>query len=361
MRTVVHVDLGVMSYPIIVSDKNNYNDLKKHIGNKKILIITNEIVANLYLPFVKNELKIMSRSLSCCILPDGEIYKNHESLNRIHSQLLEENFSRDTLIVALGGGVIGDLSGFAASIYQRGVDIVQLPTTLLSCVDSSVGGKTAINHALGKNMIGTFYQPKCVLIGTDMLISLPEREFNSGLAEVIKYGCIMDEDFFLWLEANINRLKERDFNAVSYAISKSCELKAKIVAMDEQERGGIRALLNFGHTFAHAIEVIEDYKGFKHGEAVAIGMVIAANISYAIGNIELKQQTRIKSLLKTANLPVSLPDFFKSDDLLLAMKRDKKNTGGKLTLVLLERLGKAYLVHNIKLEIILNALADVRF
>jgi 3-dehydroquinate synthase len=274
------------------------------------------------------------------ILPDGEEYKTLEVLNRIFDALLAARCDRRTTLIALGGGVIGDMTGFAAASYQRGVPFIQVPTTLLSQVDSSVGGKTGVNHALGKNMIGAFYQPRAVIIDTDTLNTLPDRELASGLAEVIKYGLIRDPEFFAWLEANLDKLLARDAEALAYAIHRSCQNKAEVVAADERE-SGVRATLNLGHTFGHAIETGLGYGEWLHGEAIAAGMVMAADLSRRLGWLTAAETARIEKLIRRARLPVRAPGSLSPARFLELMAVDKKVLDGRLRLVLLKHLGEA--------------------
>lgn len=288
-------------------------------------------------------------------LPDGEQYKSLDTFNTVMSYLLEGNFARDVVVIALGGGVIGDLVGFSAACYQRGVDFIQIPTTLLSQVDSSVGGKTAVNHKLGKNMIGAFYQPKSVIIDTDCLATLPEREFAAGIAEVIKYGIIYDQDFFVWLEENLHKLYELDEQALTYAIARCCQIKAEVVAQDEKE-SGIRALLNLGHTFGHAIEAELGYGKWLHGEAVSSGTVMAAKTAQLQGLITEQKVERILSILKRAQLPVHTPDTMTFDDFMKHMMRDKKVLSGELRLVLPTSIGSAEVVKGVPESVIKQAI-----
>jgi 3-dehydroquinate synthase len=288
-------------------------------------------------------------------LPDGEKYKTLETFNTVLSFLLEHNHSRDVVIIALGGGVIGDLVGFAASCYQRGVDFIQIPTTLLSQVDSSVGGKTAVNHPLGKNMIGAFYQPKAVIIDTNCLATLPEREFAAGMAEVIKYGIIYDEAFFVWLEQHMDELYALDEQALTYAIARCCQIKAEVVAQDEKE-SGIRALLNLGHTFGHAIEAELGYGNWLHGEAVSAGTMMAAKTAQLQGLITEQQVERILSIFKRAKLPVHTPESMSFDDFMKHMMRDKKVLAGELRLVLPTSIGTSDVVKGVPETIIEQAI-----
>lgn len=274
------------------------------------------------------------------ILPDGEQFKDLTHLDAIFTALLQRNYGRDSVLVALGGGVIGDMTGFAAACYQRGIDFIQIPTTLLSQVDSSVGGKTAVNHPLGKNMIGAFYQPQLVLIDTQCLHTLPAREFAAGMAEVIKYGIMWDGEFFQWLENNVQALKRLETEALVYAISRCCEIKADVVSQDETEQG-VRALLNLGHTFGHAIEAEMGYGNWLHGEAVAAGTVLAAQTARSLGLIDESIVCRIVQLLQAFDLPVSAPESMDFDSFIQHMRRDKKVLGGQIRLVLPTGIGQA--------------------
>ncbi len=344
-RAILRVELGERSYPIhigagLIDEAAIY---APHVKGRTVAIVSNDVVAPLYAGRVEAALARSGASRTLrIVLPDGEAHKDWQTLDRIFAALLEAQADRATVIVALGGGVVGDMSGFAASAYQRGIAHIQVPTTLLSQVDSSVGGKTAINHPLGKNMIGAFHQPAVVIADTSTLGSLPTREYASGLAEIVKYGAIRDLEFLAWLESQANALLRRDPVALARAIHRSCELKAEIVAADERE-GGVRALLNFGHTFGHAIESAAGYGNWLHGEAVAAGMALAARFSAKHGRIPIEQVHRLEALLKRFGLPVKAPDY-PSDTWLEYMGRDKKNEGGRVTLILLERLGSAVVV-----------------
>ena len=306
-------------------------------------IVTNEVVAPLYLARVKAALG--PARLVEIVLPDGERTKSWDTLNRVFDALLAARLGRDTLIVALGGGVIGDLAGFAAAVYQRGVPFLQVPTTLLAQVDSSVGGKTAINHPAGKNMIGAFHQPSAVISDVATLDTLPERELRAGIAEVIKHGAALDAPFFDWLEANIDKLLRRDREALMHAVRRSCELKAAIVAADERESGA-RALLNFGHTFGHAIEAATGYGAWLHGEAVAAGMVMASELSLLMGHLRKTDVERVRELVKRAGLPVEGPALA-PERLLELMALDKKAARGRTRFVVLEAIGRARLAADI--------------
>ena len=333
------VELAERSYPIYIGQAcYTKSPWVKHIKGKQVALITNSTVAPLYLAAVKQQLS--GYQVLEIILPDGESYKNWETLQLIFDQLLAAHCDRKVTLIALGGGVIGDMVGFAAACYQRGVDFIQVPTTLLSQVDSSVGGKTAINHPLGKNMIGAFYQPQAVVIDTNSLKTLPANEFAAGLAEVIKYGLIYDRDFFTWLELNMPLLLALDEDACRYAIERSCAIKAKIVAADERENG-VRATLNLGHTFGHAIETEQGYGVWLHGEAVAAGTVMALHMSYLLGAISEAERNRGIALFAAANLPIVPPADMSADTFMQHMALDKKVQDGQIRLVLLTALGQA--------------------
>jgi 3-dehydroquinate synthase len=338
----VNVALGDRSYPIHIGSGllQRAELVRAHLAQPRVAIVTNDVVGPLYLDALGGVLERAGVQALRVTLPDGEARKNWESLNRILDALLENRCERSTTVIALGGGVIGDLAGFAAAVFLRGVPFIQVPTTLLAQVDSSVGGKTGINHPLGKNMIGAFYQPKMVLADTDTLATLPARELAAGLAEVVKYGLILDRAFFDWLEATMQRLTARDEQALTYAIRRSCELKAEVVAGDERESGA-RALLNLGHTFGHAIEAGLSYGTWLHGEAVASGTVMAARLSHAMGMLDDADVARISALLQRAGLPVEAPALG-ADTYLDLMGMDKKVEGGKLRLILLRAIGQAY-------------------
>lgn len=343
------VGLGDRSYPIYIGqgllDKAEF--FAPYIVGKKVMIVTNETVGPLYEQQVRKALS--AYQVDTVVLPDGEQYKDWETLNQIFTALLEKAHSRKTTIVALGGGVVGDMAGFAASAYQRGVDFIQVPTTLLSQVDSSVGGKTAINHPLGKNMIGAFYQPKAVIIDTLTLQTLPEREVSAGLAEVIKYGLIREPKFFEWLEQNIDALMRLDEAALVHAIQTSCACKAEVVEIDEKE-GGLRAILNLGHTFGHAIETYEGYGAWLHGEAVGAGMMMAAQLSMLEGWITHEDVERVKALLVRAKLPFFGPEGMMAKDYQRLMAVDKKVMDGTLRLVLMKSLGEAVVTNDFSNE-----------
>ena len=333
----LHVELGDRRYPIHIGPGllNRPELLRPHLS-PQTLIVTNTTVAPLYLDRVQAMLAGLRHE--AVILPDGEQYKTLDTLDTVFTALLTHRFDRHCTIIALGGGVIGDLAGFAAACYQRGVAFIQMPTTLLAQVDSSVGGKTAVNHPLGKNMIGAFYQPQCVLADTDTLATLPDRELSAGLAEVIKYGLIRDLPFLEWLEANLDPLLARDADALSTAIEQSCRAKATIVAADERETGE-RALLNLGHTFGHAIETGMGYGQWLHGEAVATGTIMAADLSARLGWLTGAEAARVRRLLDRARLPLNPPPELTADDFLRLMAVDKKVKDGRLRLILLRGLG----------------------
>lgn len=335
----LQVELGDRSYPIFIGQGLlGQQDLGKWVAGEQVLIVTNETVAPLYLE--KARASFSGKQVDVVVLPDGEFYKTWEVLNRIFDQLLEKRHTRKTTLVALGGGVVGDMTGFAAACYQRGVAFIQIPTTLLAQVDSSVGGKTGINHPRGKNMIGAFLQPSCVLIDTSTMDTLPNRELSSGLAEVIKYGLIQDNQFLSWLEEHMDALMALQSDTLAEAVFRSCQCKAAIVAADERE-AGVRALLNLGHTFGHAIETYTGYAEWLHGEAVAAGMVMAADMSKRMGWLTYNDLDRVTQLLVRARLPIRPPETMSPDDFYALMAVDKKNIDGALRLVLLHSLGDA--------------------
>jgi len=334
----LNVDLGERSYPIVIgTDLLTDIELIANLPGRQFAVVTNTVVAPLYLDRVSATLKAAGKQCIPIVLPDGEEEKNIDNLMAIFTALLEKKCDRKTSLLALGGGVIGDMTGFAAATYMRGVPYVQVPTTLLAQVDSSVGGKTAINHPFGKNMIGAFYQPQIVLADTSTLATLPDRELSAGLAEVIKHGAIIDTEFFHWLEQNMHALRARDAQALAYAIRRSCEIKAEVVRQDERE-SGLRAILNFGHTFGHAIEAGLGYGEWLHGEAVGCGMAMAADLSVRMGYLSPAEQASIVALIKAAGLPTVAPDLGVGRWLDL-MEVDKKNEGGQIKFILLKPLG----------------------
>jgi 3-dehydroquinate synthase len=339
----VQVALGARSYPIHIGVGllAHAELVLPHLSQRRAAIVTNPAVGALYLQPLRGALEAAGVGVVPVTVPDGEAYKTWETLNRIFDVLLAQRCERKTALIALGGGVIGDLTGFAAAVYLRGVPFIQVPTTLLAQVDSSVGGKTGINHPLGKNMIGAFYQPRLVLADIATLNTLPPRELSAGLAEVIKYGLTLDRDFFAWLEANMEQLVARRPEALAHAVRRSCQLKAEVVAADERESGG-RALLNLGHTFGHAIEAGLSYGSWLHGEAVAAGIAQAARLSQRMGLLSANDVARVSALLERARLPTTPPDLG-VDRYLELMELDKKVEGGRLRLVLLRRIGEAFL------------------
>ena len=348
---ILNLDLGEKSYPIYIGqDLLTHSELlSKHISGKQVMIVTNTTVAPLYLEKVKNLLTDFQ--VKEVILPDGEEYKTLDTVNDIFTALLEARFDRTCTLIALGGGVVGDMTGYAAASYQRGVNFIQIPTTLLSQVDSSVGGKTGVNHKLGKNMIGAFYQPKCVVIDMDTLDTLDDRQYSAGMAEVIKYGLLGNKEFLNYLTINIDSLMARDKSLMIDAVFTSCEDKARIVAQDELEAGK-RALLNLGHTFGHAIENSLGYGVYLHGEAVAVGMYMAAKLSNLEGNISENDVVQVRSLLEKANLPISIYGKMAHSDFISAMSVDKKVIDGNIRLVLLKALGDAFISDDYNQELL---------
>ncbi len=341
MKTL-KLDLGDRSYPIYIGSNllQQSKLFARHIVSNHVMVVTNDTIAPLYLDKVLETLS--SFQIEILVLPDGEQFKDLETTSRIFDALMEKRFSRNATLIALGGGVIGDMVGFAAACYQRGIGFFQVPTTLLAQVDSSVGGKTGVNHPCGKNMIGAFYQPQCVIADTSVLTTLDDRQLSAGLAEVIKYGLIRDPEFFSWLELNIELMLQRQPETLVFAIERSCMNKAAIVAEDELE-SGVRALLNLGHTFGHAIETGSGYGNYLHGEAVAIGICQAADLSCRLGWITEKNKARIIELFQRAKLPVIPPSELDCSQYIDCMSVDKKNLDGKIRLVLLNAIGRATL------------------
>ncbi|WP_320819616.1 3-dehydroquinate synthase [Thalassolituus sp.] len=354
MKTLT-VELGDRSYPIFIGEGllSNSELYTPYIHGRQVLIVTNETVAPLYLSAVKDALA--GYQVDEVILPDGEAYKDLTTLNLIYDALLEKQHNRTTTLIALGGGVIGDMTGFAAASYQRGVNFIQVPTTLLSQVDSSVGGKTAVNHPLGKNMIGAFHQPQCVIADVSTLATLPKRELSAGMAEVIKYGLICDAEFYVWLGEHMTGLMSGDVELLSYAIQRSCQDKAEVVAQDETE-GGIRAILNLGHTFGHAIESHQGYGNWLHGEAVGTGMLMAVDLGRRMGAVQEAEMLALRDMLLAANLPVVGPSDMGIDDYIIRMQVDKKVLDGRIRLVLLKRIGEAYVTSDVPKELLLQTL-----
>lgn len=356
MMNTLQVSLGDRSYPIYIGENllSQAELLTQHIKGSEVLVVSNTTIAPLYLQKVLDLLT--DYRCESVVLPDGEEFKTLEVMNQIFDSLLTSRFSRRVTLIALGGGVIGDMTGFAASCYQRGVPFIQIPTTLLSQVDSSVGGKTAVNHALGKNMIGAFYQPQCVIADITTLNTLEDNQLSSGLAEVIKYGLINDPEFFVWLEDNISGLRNREPSLLAEAIERSCQDKADVVAQDELEQG-VRALLNLGHTFGHAIETGMGYGNFLHGEGVAVGMVMAADLSQRMGWISADDVERIKNVLTAAGLPISVPKGMTAERFMSLMSVDKKVQDGHIRLVLLHGIGKAVMSDDYSAEKLTETLA----
>jgi 3-dehydroquinate synthase len=335
----LQVDVGHSSYPITIGSGllSNRELLEQQVPGRDFLIVTNTTVAKLYLAKLTGSFS--QRRIAECILPDGEQHKTLQTAGWVFDALVANKMNRDATVLALGGGVVGDIAGFAAACYQRGIGYAQIPTTLLAQVDSSVGGKTGVNHPGGKNLIGAFYQPRAVITDTDVLATLPDRQLKSGLAEVIKYGCVWDPLLFDWVDRNIAKLLARDAEALGYAIGRSCEIKATVVARDEREHE-LRAILNFGHTFGHAIEAATGYEKYLHGEAVGIGMLIAADLSLRLGLIDPALKERMRDILARTGLPVEAPRIGAAKAFEL-MQMDKKVLAGAVRLVLLEKLGRA--------------------
>ena len=344
MMKTITLNLGDRSYPIHIGQGLLEQPalFQPYIQGHQAVIITNETIEPLYGQTLADSISELVQ-VKKHVLPDGEIYKDLATVSNIFDRLLSIPCDRKTTILALGGGVVGDITGFAAACYQRGIPYIHVPTTLLAQVDSSIGGKTGVNHPLGKNMIGAIYQPKCVVADISTLISLPDREFRAGLAEVIKYGLIRDLEFFTYLEQNADALLDRDLNSLAHAIERSCMNKAQVVELDERE-SGLRALLNFGHTFGHAIENKLGYKDWLHGEAVAAGMVIAAEFSRRLDLIDTIQRDRVENVMRRFELPVSPPANMTEDEFMQAMAVDKKVEAGKIRFIVLEKVGKAFVI-----------------
>ncbi|WP_151838257.1 3-dehydroquinate synthase [Acinetobacter ursingii] len=356
MQTL-HVELGDRRYPIFIGSQLDPKTLlAPYIKGQQVMIVTNTTLEQLYLSHYVHDLESLGKKVATCVLPDGEKYKNLENLNLIFDALLEAGFNRDCTVLALGGGVIGDMAGFASACFQRGVYFIQVPTTLLSQVDSSVGGKTGINHPLGKNMLGAFKQPEVVMADMAQLRTLPARELSAGLAEVIKYALLGDLEFLAWLEQHMDGLLAGDESLLAQAVYRSCAHKARIVANDEKEQGE-RALLNLGHTFGHAIESYLGYGKWLHGEAVATGMVMAADLSQRMGWISAEDLQRTKNIIQRAKLPISCPKI-PLDEFLSYMAHDKKVLNGHLRLVLLQQLGQAVITKEFDVEKMKQVILD---
>ena len=353
MKKII-VKLDKRSYPIFIG-KNILLDrsLFDNVNKKNLVLITNKKIEKLHISKIKNTLLKKNK----IIISDGEKYKNQDSITKIYNYLLKNKYSRDSCIVAFGGGVIGDMAGFAAATYQRGINFIQVPTTLLSMVDSSVGGKTGINHPLGKNMIGSFHQPIAVIVDTEILKTLSKRQFNAGMSEVIKYGIIKDKNFFNWIAKNTDKIKAQDSDSIIKIVKRSCEIKAEIVALDEKEKN-IRALLNLGHTFGHAIENYLGYGKWLHGEAVACGFLIACSVAIQKNTMDISEYNKIKSLLKAFSLPTKLPKNINIERLFEIMSLDKKVKNNKMVYVIPNNIGKAYITNKISKNIVIKALKD---
>jgi len=356
---LLNVKLEERSYPIYIGKNilSNSELLCKHISGNKIMLVSNDVVSPLYLEKIVDTLSAGGKQVDVTVLPDGESYKNLTTLNLVFDQLLANKHGRDTSIVALGGGVVGDMAGFAASCYQRGVEFIQIPTTLLSQVDSSVGGKTAVNHPLGKNMIGAFYQPNAVYIDIDCLKTLPAKEFAAGMAEVIKYGIIWDNEFYQWLKSNHDEIKTLNADVLISMIETCCAIKADVVAQDEHEHG-VRALLNLGHTFGHAIESEQGYGAWLHGEAVAAGTVIAARTAQLLGRINSEEFEDIKSIFTMFDLPITKPQSMPFEAFMEHMAIDKKVLAGQLRFILPIGIGHAEVISGIKDDMLKRAIED---
>ncbi|AJC49126.1 3-dehydroquinate synthase [Allofrancisella guangzhouensis] len=340
------------SYNILIDSCLDFSHIYPVITNKQVLVVTNTTIQKLYLDVFLGGIKNVVTDHKTCILEDGEQYKSQQSLDKILSSLLTHKFTRaSTVLIALGGGVVGDITGFAAAVYQRGVSFVQIPTTLLSQVDSSVGGKTAINHPLGKNMIGAFYQPKLVYTSIEFYKTLPDREYVSGMAEVIKYGFI-SSDFYTWLKSNRQKILQKDTVTLIEMLKKSCQIKAQVVAKDEKELTGARAILNFGHTFGHAIEKCQNYKGLRHGEAVGVGMAQAIDFSCYLGIIDCQKAKVAKNFITSFGVSIEFPKNINKNEYLDAMLIDKKNDNGQLNFILINFSGNLELMskHQSELE-----------
>lgn len=350
MKTL-HVNIPGHTYPILIGAGllNEPDHIVSRLALPEVVVVSNEVVAPLYLQLLKSGLESRGVKVLSVVLPDGESHKNRDSLNFIHDQMLAHRCERKTTVVALGGGVVGDLAGFAAATFLRGVPLIQVPTTLLAQVDSSVGGKTGINHPLGKNLIGSFHQPVLVLADTNTLGTLPEREFHAGLAEVVKYGLIRDKNFLQWLDGNLEQLMARDPQALAHAIYESCRNKAEVVAADPLETTGERALLNLGHTFGHAIEAGAGYGTWLHGEAVGMGTVLAAELSSRLGWISEADVAQVESLMRRCGLTTQSPDLG-ADRYLELMASDKKVEAGRIRYVLLRALGQAVLTREVDVK-----------
>ena len=349
--TTLTVELGERSYPISIQANllKQKGILDSYLTTKKVVVVTNDVIESLYYPQLLTALE--GYQVSKIVIPDGEQYKNLATFEKVISELLSMSAGRDTTLIALGGGVVGDLTGFVAASFQRGIPFIQIPTTLLSQVDSSVGGKTAVNHPLGKNMIGAFYQPKAVVIDTNSLTTLPAKEFAAGMAEVIKYGIIYDYQFFEWLEQNQQAIKQQDQAAMQHMIARCCEIKAEVVAIDEKE-SGLRAILNLGHTFGHAIEAELGYGSWLHGEAVSAGIVLASQVATKMNWLEASEFSRIQALLQAFDLPIQAPQDMHYDDFIKHMRHDKKVQAGNLVFIIPQGIGKSVVTKDVSEEVL---------
>ncbi|BBA84874.1 3-dehydroquinate synthase [endosymbiont of Pachyrhynchus infernalis] len=355
---IINVKLdNINKYKIIIDYKlfEIINSLYPINKNTKVMIITNNFLKTNYENYFYKKLNELNIKYNIFLIPDGESSKSLNILNLILTEMLNNNMDRNSILISFGGGVIGDITGFSASIYQRGIKFIQIPTTLLSQIDSSIGGKTGINHILGKNMIGSFHQPSSVFIDIFFLKTLPKREISSGLAEAIKYSIIYDKKFFIWLENNIEKILNLDIESLKYCIYKCCKIKSKIISKDEKENG-IRSILNFGHTYGHAIEAFMGYGKWTHGESISAGMMISIETAIYLNNFSKKYKNRIKNLILKANLPIKGPNEMNPNNYIPYILKDKKNKNNKIKLIIPEKIGKAVIVDNIKKEIILNSI-----
>ena len=354
----ITVNLGERSYPIFIGQSllDKPGLIKPYISGQKVCIVSNQTVADLYLEKLQSQLS--DYQVTTILIEDGEQYKNMVSFNRIVDHLLEQSVDRKSTVIALGGGVIGDVAGYAAASCLRGINFVQIPTTLLAQVDSSVGGKTGVNHQKGKNLIGAFYQPSCVIADIDTLSTLPDRQFSAGMAEVIKYGLIQDHTFFDWIESNCEALKSHSKDKLAQIVARSCEIKADVVSQDEKE-SGLRAILNYGHTFGHAIEAAVGYKNWLHGEAISVGMVMASNMSVAMGDLNERTVERISNLFQSFNLPIDPPDSMTRSQMKELMLHDKKTINQLVRLILLQKLGEAYICDDYPTELLDKTIEEV--
>ncbi len=359
--TKVRVNLGTRSYDIHIGAGilgKSGQIIKEAARSRRLFLVSNPTVFSLYGENVVTSCEASGMYVATALIPDGEEYKTMEQAEKVIGQAIKYGIDRESLLIALGGGVVGDLAGFVAAVYQRGIDFVQIPTTLLAQVDSSVGGKVAVNHPCGKNMIGAFHQPRAVVVDVRTLLTLRKREFAAGMAEVVKYGIILDREFFDYLENHVSEIEERNEVVMEHIIKRCCELKAMVVEEDETEQG-LRAILNLGHTFGHALETLTGYTSFLHGEAVAIGMVLACTLAHVLGQMSWQEMERVTRLLASLGLPVMCPPL-DGESVLDAMYRDKKTKGGKLRLVLPCGIGRAVVREDVDDELIRKVLSSKR-